>query len=101
MRRGCAGYLASESPRCNGSREENDAKQGFGHELKAALDVVYGLRRIACWCYKRYLHQRDREDGLEEIMHEISGRDAGPEFEITAGQFRDIATPSIGNAAHK
>ena len=70
-------------------------RRRFGEELKAQLDIGYDPCRIARWCYERYLDERDREEGLDEIMDEIYGMDAGPEFAIPEDDLRGIASSLV------
>lgn len=71
-------------------------KKQFGTELKAELDRGYDPVRIAKWCYVKYLDEREREDGLGEIMYEVFGMDAGPEFVIPLAELESIARSCAG-----
>lgn len=66
-------------------------KRQFGAELLDELSLEYDPVRIARWCYAKYLDERDLEDGLGEIMYEVYGMDAGPEFIIPLDELKDIA----------
>ncbi len=70
-------------------------KKQFGTDLMAELEQGYDPIRIAKWCYTKHLDERDLEDGLYEIIYEVYGMDAGPEFIIPQTELDRIARDCV------
>jgi hypothetical protein len=72
-------------------------KRHFADELLAEIENGYDASRIAKWCYTRFLDERELEDGLAEVMDEVYGMDAGPEFEMSEAELRELAASLKGS----
>jgi hypothetical protein len=68
-------------------------KKQFGQALEEKLNSGYDAVRIAQWAYDKVLlaHGRELEDGLWDVLLQITAMEQGPEFEFSESELRALA----------
>jgi|GEM_PF-2416266 len=73
-------------------------KQQIGQELIDQLNRGYNVDNLSWWAYLLMIKPKDDPEGeLREILETISLMGAGPEFEYSEKELRELASLLISN----
>ena len=68
-------------------------RKEFAEELKRLVDKKENMQQIALWIHKVYVsyYDNDKDSKFYDILYNLMMMDAGPEFEYSYEELRNIA----------
>jgi hypothetical protein len=68
------------------------SKREFGQALLSEMAKGFDVVRLSRWAFAvRLEHEREFEEGLDDIVMSIVAMEEGPEFEYSEVELRDLA----------